>query len=53
VPAVPAAAHAACAAKPAGSAMAWKLGEGEFLRGVCGRKNGRGVFTLRSYELDR
>ena len=52
LPPIPAAAHAACASKPAGSALTWRLGEGEVMEGVCARKNGKMVFVLRSYELN-
>ena len=49
---VPAEAHAACANKAAGSALTWNLGEGEVMKGVCAKRNGRMVFVLRSYELN-
>jgi hypothetical protein len=52
LPPVPAAAHAACANKPAGSALAWDLGKGEVMHGVCTQRNGRMVFVLRSHELN-
>lgn len=52
LPPVPAEAHAACASKPAGSALTWDLGEGEVMKGVCARRNGKTVFVLRSYELN-
>ena len=52
LPPVPAEAHAACAAKPAGSALTWNLGEGEVMKGVCAKRNGKTVFVLRSYELN-
>jgi hypothetical protein len=52
VPPIPAGAHAACASKAAGSALTWRLGEGEVMEGVCARKNGKMVFVLRSYELN-
>lgn len=53
IPAVPAAAHAACAGKQPGSTLTWKLGEGETMGGVCVRHDGRMMFDLRSYDLDR
>jgi hypothetical protein len=49
---VPAAAHAACAGKPSGSTLTWKLGEGETMSGVCEKRGGRMEFDLRSYELN-
>jgi hypothetical protein len=52
IPDVPAAAHAACAGKPSGSALTWKLGVGETMSGVCEKRGGRMVFDLRSYELE-
>jgi hypothetical protein len=52
LPPIPAAAHAACASKPAGSALTWRLGEGEVMEGVCAEKHGKMVFVLRSYELN-
>jgi len=52
LPPVPAEAHAACANKPAGSALTWNLGEGEVMKGVCARRHGRMVFVLRSYALN-
>ena len=52
LPPVPAEAHAACAAKPAGSALTWDLGGGEVMKGVCAKRNGKTVFVLRSYELN-
>ncbi|MBW8898151.1 MAG: hypothetical protein JF619_08575 [Massilia sp.] len=52
VPPVPAEAHAACATRPAGSALTWNLGEGEVMKGVCAKRNGRMVFVLRSHELN-
>jgi hypothetical protein len=52
LPPVPAEAHAACASKPAGSALTWDLGEGEVMKGVCAKRNGKTVFVLRSYELN-
>jgi hypothetical protein len=52
LPPVPAEAHAACANKPAGSALAWDLGKGEVMKGVCTPHNGRMVFVLHSYELN-
>jgi len=52
VPSVPAEAHAACANKAAGSALTWNLGEGEVMKGVCAKRNGKMVFVLRSYELN-
>jgi hypothetical protein len=52
LPPVPAEAHAACADKPAGSALAWDLGKGEVMKGVCTQRNGRMVFVLHSYELN-
>ena len=52
LPQVPAEAHAACAGKPAGSALTWDLGGGEVMKGVCAQRNGRTVFVLRSYELN-
>lgn len=53
IPAVPAAAHAACAGKAPGSALTWTLAEGEVMRGTCARRDGRMVFRLRSYALER
>jgi hypothetical protein len=52
IPEVPAAAHAACASKASGSALSWKLGEGETMSGVCVKRGGKMVFDLRSYELN-
>jgi hypothetical protein len=52
LPPVPAGAHAACANKAAGSALTWNLGEGEVMKGVCAKRNGKMVFVLRSYELN-
>jgi hypothetical protein len=52
LPPVPAAAHAACAARPAGSALTWNLGEGEVMKGICAKRDGKTVFVLRSYELN-
>jgi hypothetical protein len=52
LPPVPAEAHAACADKPAGSALTWNLGEGEVMQGVCARRHGRMVFVLRGYALN-
>ena len=52
LPPVPAEAHAACTNKPAGSALAWNLGEGEVMKGVCATRDGKTVFVLRSYELN-
>jgi len=53
IPAIPAAAHAACAGKAPGSALAWQLDEGEVMRGSCARRDGKMVFRLRSYALER
>ncbi|WP_198120381.1 hypothetical protein [Massilia rhizosphaerae] len=50
LPSVPAEAHAACASKPAGSALTWDLSEGGVMTGVCARRDGKMVFVLRSYE---
>jgi hypothetical protein len=52
LPPVPAEAHAACAGKPAGSALTWNLGGGEVMQGVCASRHGKMVFVLRSYELN-
>jgi len=52
LPPVSAEAHAACAGKPAGSALTWDLGGGEVMKGVCAQRNGKTVFVLRSYELN-
>jgi hypothetical protein len=51
LPAIPAAAHAACAGKTEGSALTWKLGPNETMGGVCTRRDGKMVFQLRSYDL--
>jgi hypothetical protein len=50
LPEVPAEAHAACAGKTDGSALAWTLAPGETMRGLCERVDGRMVFQLRSYH---
>jgi hypothetical protein len=50
LPAVPPEAHAACAARADGSKLAWTLGPGETMRGLCERVDGRMVFQLRSYH---
>ena len=50
IPDVPAAVHAACASKPPGTPLTWNLREGETMSGVCIRKDGRMLFSLRDYD---
>jgi hypothetical protein len=51
VPAVPTAAHAACAAKTAGTLLTYVVGKGETMTGMCEREGGKMQFLLRSYAL--
>jgi len=50
IPDVPAAVHAACASKPPGTPLTWNLRDGETMSGVCIRKDGRMLFSLRDYD---
>jgi hypothetical protein len=52
LPEVPAGAHAACAGKAVGSEVTYTIRQGEYMRGVCEREDGKMVFQLRLYHLD-
>ena len=52
MPAVPLAAHQACAGKAAGTAVLHVLRPGETMRGACQRAGGKMVFALQSYSLE-
>lgn len=52
IPAVQAAAQAACASKAPGSTLTWELRKGETMSGVCERRHGKMRFALRSYDRD-
>lgn len=52
VPDVPAAAHAACAGKAPGTGLTYTIGQGEYMRGVCEREDGKMQFMLRVYHAE-
>jgi hypothetical protein len=52
IPDVPAGAHAACAGKAPGAEITFTIRQGEYMRGVCKREDGKMVFALRLYHLD-
>ncbi|MDB5976211.1 MAG: hypothetical protein JWR07_2971 [Nevskia sp.] len=53
MPAIPAAAHAACAGKSAGTTLTYMIAVGETMTGTCESEDGRMLFILRSYSVDR
>jgi hypothetical protein len=52
LPAIPAGAHAACSGKAPGAEITFTIKQGETMRGVCKRENGKMVFDLMAYHLD-
>lgn len=50
IPAIPAAAHAACADKSAGSTLTHVIAKGETMTGTCAINNGKLRFDLHSYS---